>query len=59
MMVSQLSYTAYMPVYLYETGFSSPSTLMQVAVISELVFMLTLPLVIKKSKLNRLCCWGH
>lgn len=58
MMVSQLSYTAYMPVYLYETGFDNPSILMQFAVISELIFMMTLPLVIKKVKIESLMLLG-
>lgn len=58
MMVSQLSYTAYMPVYLYETGFDNPSILMQIAVISELIFMMALPLVIKKVKIESLMLLG-
>ncbi|ELC2820264.1 MFS transporter [Salmonella enterica] len=58
MMVSQLSYTAYMPVYLDQTGFSNPSILMQVAVVSELIFMLILPMLIKNVKIETLMLLG-
>lgn len=58
MMISQLSYTAYMPVYLDEKGFDTPSMLMQVAVISELVFMLCLPIIIKRCTVESLMLVG-
>lgn len=58
MMISQLSYTAYMPVYLDEKGFDTPSILMQVAVISELVFMLCLTIIIKRCTVESLMLVG-
>lgn len=58
MMISQLSYSAYMPVYLDEIGFSTPSILMQTAVLSELAFMLCLSSIMEKIKIELLMLIG-
>lgn len=58
MMISQLSYSAYMPVYLAQMGFSAPSILMQIAVLSELIFMLCLSSIMKIIKVESLMLIG-
>ncbi|MDR7341635.1 hypothetical protein J2X14_000023 [Pantoea alhagi] len=58
MMISQLSYSAYMPVYLDDMEFSSPAILMQIAVIAELLSMLFLPLMMIKISIESLMLIG-
>ncbi|MFV8906299.1 MFS transporter [Serratia fonticola] len=58
LMISQVSYSAYIPIYLRHLGFKSPTSIMQLAVISELFLILSLSLLLDKFKLKNILIFG-
>ncbi|MFV8984087.1 MFS transporter [Serratia fonticola] len=58
LMISQVSYSAYIPIYLRHLGFKSPTSIMQLAIISELFLILSLSLLLDKFKLKNILIFG-
>ncbi|CAI1544710.1 Putative nucleoside transporter yegT [Serratia fonticola] len=58
LMISQVSYSAYIPIYLRHLGFKSPTSIMQLAVISELFLIISLSLFLDKFKLKNIIIFG-
>ncbi|MGF6189985.1 MFS family permease [Serratia sp. 509] len=58
LMISQVSYSAYIPIYLRYLGFKSPTSIMQLAVISELLLIFSLSLLLNKFKVRNILIFG-
>lgn len=58
LMISQVSYSAYIPIYLRHIGFKSPTNIMQLAVISELFLIVSLSFMLDKFKLKNILIFG-
>lgn len=54
LMFSQVSYNAFIPVYLVDLGVKAPTTIMQVSVFTELIMMLILPFFLLHFRIERL-----
>lgn len=58
LMISQLAYSAFIPVYLVEIGIKSPTSIMQLAVFTELILMFLLPTIMSHISIEKLILVG-